>query len=379
MDFVMTGDRKELTDVLGAAAKVVATSVSNPVISQMHLIHSEEKGRTYVEATDNRMAVRIVMDAQFDQPEVDVLFSPKFAQAVKAQSDGQVRVEMVGTQATVTGTGRGKYTVTTSTGEWPNIKVGEEEVNWDDVPGAAADEVLGKIGRASRFASKNDAQHPATHGVHLRMEETGTLVTESTDSYRMYQHRTASGGPWPMKGEDAVVPFAMVQNLEALFPGSVEIKLASDDSLFYARDLPGTIHFSCRRVGGKFPEVDRLVPTDSKWNLTVNRAELETALSRVRAMTDGSTPVELTIEKDGLLSLMRLRSATKDGEEAVEYVSLPNDEYEPFRAAFNIKYLDEALDAFSDDEIQIELTGELKPALLQAGTTRMLVMAVRLA
>jgi DNA polymerase III sliding clamp (beta) subunit (PCNA family) len=370
IEFTLVGDRNDLLATLTQAERFVSKTGSNDAIRHIRIYHSTTHGKTFVEATNQVMGFRGHLWANFDQPEIDVLASPRIVKAIGAMRSGEVRVSKEGGELTVRGTGKGTYAVPVGSGSFPSALPGIENVDWSAIQPVDAGDALREMQASSRFTAKGHG-NPAMSGINLRVVNGNSLGIDATDSYRLFQSSVdlpAAGFPF---GEDEVIlPVSMVHELVKLFPAG-DIKFSSDTNLFFASDPAGTVLFACRRVGGKFPNVDTIVPTFNA-GMTAKLPDLREAVVKLRSVAGGRA-VSLDVRKDELV----LSSRSDDGSAAEEYV--PITATDEVKIGFNLDHLHEGLALFGEDEVTLSFTTPLRPALLSNGVEkrRYLIMPVR--
>lgn len=346
----LTGSRDDIAGALALAARFTASHKSNPQLNHLRLKVGED-GVSYVEATDQRASIRTALYAQCAE-EVDILAHPDLAAAVKAMPRGEVTITQDGTTLKVSGKGKAEYTVSTLDKEAIDAFPGEDDVDWDDVQPIDASDALTVMEVAARYASRKE-ENPSIVGVNLRVSN-GKLAVESTDGVRLFSDRVDLPAPgFPFKEDEVLLPPRMVNELNKVFPTG-EVSFAATTNLFFARDPNGETIFASRRIGGKFPDVSKLVPSYQE-PLAVPRAELSETLDRMRGVIKAK-PVQLRFEQDEL----RLHAKTSTGA-AIEYIALPNGPADPVEVAFNVDYLADAISLFKGTELKFHVLTPLRP------------------
>jgi DNA polymerase III sliding clamp (beta) subunit (PCNA family) len=368
MSFILKGERNDLAGALALASRFVASHKSNPQLNQLRL-RRLETGESYVEATDQRASIRTALWATGPE-EVDVLAHPDLANAVKAMSTGEVTIaqEDGSKVITVYGKGKAKYSVATLDQTPIDSFPGEDELSWEDVQPVNASNALEVMEIAARFTSKKE-DNPSLVGVNLRVTADTELAVEATDGSRLFSDKVVlpSAG-FPFHEDEVLLPPRMIAELGRVFPKG-EVLFAATANLFFAKDPAGETLFASRRIGGKFPDVDKIVPT-YKRHLRVPREGLADALDRMRTVVKAK-PVQLTFEGDQL----KLVSRTGTGS-AEEWVDLPTEAGDiPTSIAFNVDYLAEALSLFKGAELRMHIETPLRPAKLDDSGVRFVLLA----
>lgn len=368
MGFTLKGERNDVVGALALASRFVASHKSNPQLSQLRL-RRLSTGESYVEATDQRASIRTALWAT-GPAEVDVMVHPDLANAVKAMSAGEVTIAQEDDSKVVTihGKGKSKYSVATLDEAPVNAFPGEDELSWDDVQPVDASDALEVMEIATRFASKKE-DNPSLVGVNLRVTADTELAVEATDGSRLFADRVAlpSAG-FPFHEDEVLLPPRMIAELGRVFPGG-QVLFAATANLFFAKDPAGETLFASRRIGGKFPQVDQIVP-QYKRHLKVPREALSDALDRMRTVVKGK-PVQLSFENDQL----KLSSRTGTGS-AEEWVDLTTEAGDAATSiAFNVDYLAEAISLFKGSDLRFHVETPLRPIKIDDSGVRFVLLA----
>lgn len=123
-----------------------------------------------------------------------------------------------------------------------------------------------------------------------------------------------------------------------------------------------THYLSSRLISGEYPRYHELFPADYKYLCHFNREEINSAIDRVAVMSDDRTHlIKLHFEGETL----QISANTPDVGRAQEEVPM-RFEGQVLDVAVNVKYIQEVLQRLASEEIQLEMTGPLKPLILKA-------------
>jgi DNA polymerase-3 subunit beta len=123
----------------------------------------------------------------------------------------------------------------------------------------------------------------------------------------------------------------------------------------------GTLALSAKLVDAQFPPYDQVIPKDQDKRIVVKRTGLLDALRRISIMaSDRTYGIKIHVAKDTL----RITSDNPDLGEAKEELDA---DYAgaALTIGFNAKYLMEVLSQMEDEEVQLELGGELDPGIVR--------------
>lgn len=123
----------------------------------------------------------------------------------------------------------------------------------------------------------------------------------------------------------------------------------------------GSTQLSSRLIEGQFPNWEKIVPTETKSRVIVDRSEILKAVklasvfarseANIVKLLTGSSKLTLSSQAKELGSQQKEIGAQCEGEE--------------MEIAFNVKFLQEALQALSGTQVTLELSGPLSAAILK--------------
>lgn len=365
MAYSLTGARDDIAGALSLASRFTASHKSTSQLNQLRIVAGPSIS-SYVEATDQRSSIRTALWVQCAE-DVDVMAHPELANAVKAMPAGEITITQDGTKLTVSGKSKSKYSVGTLDGEPIIAFPGEDEVDWVNTKPINATDALSTMQVAVRYVAKQES-NPSIVGVNLRVDKaTNMLAVESTDGARLFHDKVKlPDHGFPFQEDEVMLPPRMVAELGKVFP-SGEVSFAANPNLFFARDPQGETTFASRRIGGKFPDLEKILPK-FEHTLSVPRQDVADALSRMGSVVKGK-PVQLAF-KDKELHLTS-RTSTGSAEEFVNLSVAAAD----VTIAFNLEYLMDAVSLFSGDELSLRVSSSLRPMQVRDKGERFLLLA----
>ncbi len=130
---------------------------------------------------------------------------------------------------------------------------------------------------------------------------------------------------------------------------------------------------------GNYPETSRLIPTESKTDITVNTKEFLQAIDRASllAREGRNNVVKLTADEGGE---MEVSSNTPEIGKVVEEIQSQSIAGEELKISFSAKYMMDALKALEGTDITISFTGAMRPFVIRPlhdETTLQLILPVR--
>lgn len=122
----------------------------------------------------------------------------------------------------------------------------------------------------------------------------------------------------------------------------------------------GTYTLSCRFINGRYPNYNRVIPTNNPFELTVDRVSLLNAMKRVSLFaSSASSLVRMNIRPNELLLAAQDLDYTLSAEERVEC------EYEgnAMTIGFNATYMIEVLGNIPADTVVVRLSDPARPGI----------------
>ena len=217
----------------------------------------------------------------------------------------------------------------------------------------------------TKISASTQESRPILTGIHLALNGNDVKAV-TTDSHRLSQRIVTLTGTDATVKADVIMPAKSFNELQSLLEGQdrVEIKLAANQAVF---DLGHTTFYS-RLLEGNYPETDRLIPTESTTQLTIEASALLGAINRASLLSHESrnNVVQLTLE-DGVVTLIGTSQEVGRVQEELVTKSVEGDNLE---ISFNPDYVRDALRVFSGKSVDIKFTSNLRPfTLTPAGET----------
>jgi DNA polymerase-3 subunit beta len=216
--------------------------------------------------------------------------------------------------------------------------------------------------RQTIFAVSTDETRPFLTGVYV-VAEGGEIRLVATDGGRLALRTARIGGsglPDQTASMAAIVPSKAMHELARLLAGvdgEISIGLVDNQVVVSTGDL----RVVSRLISGQFPNYQQVIPKEFKQSVRVATERLHAGVRRVAITArDSATVVRFGTEDD----ILRLQSNTPEVGRAQEEIEVAA-EGEAIQAAFNARYLMDALSVIEADEVSFDLTGPLSPGALR--------------
>ena len=240
-----------------------------------------------------------------------------------------------------------------------------------DAPSIAisADVLSVLIARTQFSISPDDTRPNLNSALFEQQKERVRMVT--TDGHRLSKMEIPTAGDSPEAS--LLLPLKAVQELkrladearaEAPKDAAVIIELVPSGPNAFFR--VGQATFSVKLVDAQFPAYQQVIPSRSTQRARIPRAAFADALKAVSlAATSRTGGVRVTLAP----GLLRITSESPESGDGLDEVPMEYDGPD-VTIGFNAKYFQDVLSAMDDEEeVLLEFSGELDPAVLRPGST----------
>lgn len=211
------------------------------------------------------------------------------------------------------------------------------------------------FGNVAYAVSADQTTRPVLSGVLVEVERE-TLQMTGLDGFQMSVDRA------PCHGADtlsAIVPGAFLKLVSQTVGPEDDVSLSVNGNVITA----GTdgMMLSCVLLSGQFPDVKRIMPDSFKIECLTDGGELMNALKSGSVVNSKQNLVKLDISADSI-------RITNNGDNAEYEADVPCmttgiENGETFRIAFNQKYLMNAVNAVSDDDVVLHFNSSVSPCV----------------
>ncbi|MGY3743441.1 DNA polymerase III subunit beta [Leuconostoc inhae] len=358
-------NRQAFIKALNDVSRAISSRTTIPILTNIKIVLTQEELILTGSNSDISIETRIDQSdtgAQLiiKQPGGITLLATFFSNIVKNLPADDMTLSVDGVRASIT-SGASDFTIN-----------GQDVHNYPQLPemddvqslSVSAAQLVDIISQTKISASTQESR-PILTGIHLALNGNDVKAV-TTDSHRLSQRIVTLTGTDAQVKADVIIPAKSFNELQSLLEGQdrVEIKLAANQAVF---DLGNTTFYS-RLLEGNYPETDRLIPTESTTQLTIEASALLGAINRASLLSHESrnNVVQLTLE-DGVVTLIGTSQEVGRVQEELVTKSVEGDNLE---ISFNPDYVRDALRVFSGKSVDIKFTSNLRPfTLTPAGET----------
>ena len=336
MEFV--ANREIILPALNKVNGVVERRQTLPILGNLLVVARE--GRITLTGTDMEVEIKTSFEAEIQQEGETTIPARKLVDICRNLSDGAaIRFKTNGERCAVT-SGRGRFSLgLLPATDFPATETEREEGGFDfQIPESRFKRLLDKTAFAM---AKQDVRY-YLNGLLLELDPAAGLVGVATDGHRLAKFVTPLDLALDEKRQ-AIVPNKAVLELKRQLGNTddpISIRLG-ERSL---RVVVGDTTMTSKLVDGRYPEYERVIPSNIGRTATVEKDTLKRALSRTSILSNDKYPgVRLNFDPGTL----KLLAHNPDQEEAEEEIEM---EYsgEEVSIGFNSGYLIDVLGAIDE-------------------------------
>jgi DNA polymerase-3 subunit beta len=356
-------ERDELADVFSRANRAIGLRPAQPILQG--ILCETTGSRLRVTGTDLEMTIRTTADVNVQEDGRVVVPGKLATEAIRKLPSGSVTVESSEGEVVITGRGPRFSLRELPAVDYPDL--GDPNLEGSlDVDGDALSNAISQVA----IAASSDAARPILTGVLFEPTDAGVRLV-ATDSYRLAL-RDLEGFSL---GEAGLVPARGLKELSRSI-GAKEMRVSVGTREIVFGSQRGTL--TLRLIEGSFPKYGSLLPESYPNRLVVSKEHLLDALGRAALVAEDHIPVRITMRDGGAEMTVTRQDVGGEVEHVPGQFEGSADEV---LIAFNPRYLSEGVSAVTTDDVQIEVTDGLKPAVLRGvGDTSFLylLMPVRI-
>ena len=353
----LTITKRSLLKGLSRAHPVADRKSPMAILSNI-LLTVEDKNALRLAATDLYLGITTMVEADVVKKGSIALSARTFFDIVKALPDGDVKIRVGDKHDVHVECGKVKYRIPGMEGDdFPSLP------HPGDVKFAKLDaSLLGELIALTQYSMSSDDTRPHLAGTWFQSDDSVVRMV-TTDGHRLSKAESK------LKAESfsMLIPHKGIGELKRLVedargnkedkPQNVEVAVSGGHAFFKRSD----IMLSVKLADEQFPPYDKVIPTKQNKRVIAARSLLVEALRRISLVAaDRSGGVQIELE-NGQLKIKSQNPEVGEGSEEIE-VDYSGDS---LAIGFNAKYLLDALSSLPNDEVVLELAGELDPGVVK--------------
>ena len=341
---------------LQAVQNVVGSRTTLPILSNVLL--RAEGDRVEFTATDLDVSVSCKVEAKVNKPGATTIPVKKLFGIVRELGGTEIEIETDEKNICTIRCGSSFFKINgLSAEEFPPLPKFK-----DDKKVTLSQETVKGMMRKTSFAVSTDESRYVLNGIYISLKD-HKMTMVATDGRRLALVDEEVDISEKSSGE-FIVPAKAVTELNRLLQekGEVEIKFGENQASFALKDEKDlSLLLITKLIEGNYPNYRQVIPGEAKERVPLNREEMVQALRRAEIMTsEKANSVKLSFGKNNLA----ITANSPEVGEARETLAV-NYKGKEMAIAFNPRYLIDALNALSEDEVFFELIDELSPGVIK--------------
>lgn len=222
-------------------------------------------------------------------------------------------------------------------------------------------DILKTMIRQTSFAAATTELRPILTGIMWALDE-DQLHFVATDSHRLASRKSHVEASPELSLENIVTPAKSMQELSKILSDDdslVDIVATDNQILFKTKN----ILFYSRLLSGTYPDVNRIIPQQSKTDIILNTKEFLHAIERASLLAkDGKNNVvkfSILPSKD-----IEISSISPEVGKVTEEIQASSIEGEDIKISFNAKYMLDTLRTIDSEEVKVRFTGAMSPFII---------------
>ncbi len=356
-----TVSQEELTQALTRAQAIADRKSSMPILA--HVLLQAKEGYLHLCATDLTLQVTSTLKASIEEEGQLTLPARTLFDVVKNLPSAAVELASVDDAQVEVRAGKSRYRLAYLKGDdYPELPQADEAKECTmNVESQRLLSVLSKV----HISMTQDSSRPHLAGALLEIHK-DRLRMVSIDGHRLTC--VESLGDTPQALDPLLLPAKGVHELRRLLEDKLiagddtQVRVMINRPYFFLQR--GSVILGIKLIQDGFPPYAQVIPQSHQRQAVVSRQALVDALRRVRVlMQDKSRPVRFCFESASL----QLTSESPEVGDAYEEIEA-SYEGETLMIGLNAGYVLDALGVLEDEEITLQLSGDLDPSVIRPAT-----------
>jgi len=338
-----------LSKALSTVARIANSRNPLPILSNVLL--KTENNRLSIAATNLDIGITHFIGSKIETEGAITVPARLMQDFVSSLPDSVLNLELTDNKLHIT-TDQYQSTINGIVADdFPVMPAIKEGVTWKS-PAADFKKALSQV----VFAASADDARPVLNGVYFHSSGTQAVVV-ATDSYRLAENKLGKA----TKPINFLVPASAAQDLLRIISDTdKEVVVTHDDQqvLFHA----GDVSLVARLIEGNYPDYRKLIPTKFETIATLARADFLN-ITKVSSLFARESAGSITVKADKQDGVSINAIASQLGENTAKAEAKVTGGGE---VTLNSRYLIDALNAFSAEEVEFCFNGKLEPVILRS-------------
>lgn len=350
--------RKDLVTLIGKIQTTTPTKPAIPILANI-LIEAADNLLT-ITATDLTVSMKVYAEAKVEKPGAITLPARRFFQLIREMTSEQIEITTHECIANIKA-GSSLFKLNgINKEEFPTLP----QLEGGDFFTMSSMRLKQLFAKTCFAVARDDSRHEL-NGVFMKIEKT-SLTFIGTDGKKLA--KVLADVPSCEIEGSYIIPLKAVEEIIKILDEDHPVKI-----FLYGDKIAvetSTITVISKLLSGEYPDVSRVIPTQSEHKVILQKDELITLLKQIALFTsDTNHSVKFTFD-EGELNLTARGSDLGEGK-----VSMPVDFHDKlFEIAFNPTSFMDILRHCKDDTVTFQMTNPYNPGIIQDNSSALFVI-----
>jgi DNA polymerase III subunit beta len=347
--------QENLNQALSIVSRFVSPKTQLPILA--NILFSTQEGRLHLSATNLEVGIDLSVGAKIEEEGSIALPAKELTEYVSYLSAGKIDLSLdKKTQLKITSPQTETIFAGLDAKDFPEIPKMDPQKTFS-LPVSLLSGTIPQI----VYSAATDDTRPVLTGIYWHFFDT-KLRMVATDGYRLSLKDLTLSIPVSFGKKDQLtflIPGKTLQEIVKLIKTEEDVKigLTSDENQVIFQ-LPDTT-LASRLIDGNFPDYERILPSDHKTTITLDKEELAQNLRLASVFArESANVVKVKVQKD---YLELTANSPQVGQNLARVPAQVEGDF--FDIAFNYRFLLDFLNVCQSDILTIKLTDSLAPGV----------------
>jgi DNA polymerase-3 subunit beta len=340
--------QENLKNAVSLTSHFISLKAQLPILGNILL--KTDKSKLTLSATNLETSISTSIGAKIEEEGEITVNGKVFNDLISNLSTGQIELEIE------------KEQIKISTGSFKSNILGSNASDFPALPKSVGKdsfkintkEFVSSLSKVL-FSVSSDETRPILTGV-LFVFKDSSLYLVSTDGFRLTEIKLKTKIEIP--DLKIIVPKEILNEISKL-TDSEEVEVSFDKENNQIIFSIGDTILSSRIIEGEFPDYQKIIPTSSICNLTVDKQDFEKAIKLASVFARDSGNIVRMVVKENYLKLKAESSSSGNQEMELE-VKTEDLKQEEINIMFNFRFIEELLKIITAEEVQIQISDNNK-------------------
>lgn len=357
--------KNHLNEAIQHVSKAITNRTTIPILSGIKLDLNSEG--LILTASDTDISIQCFIPAVEDDQEIIsileqgsiVLPAKIFVEMIRKLPERHIEIEVQPNYHSIVRSGSTELQLMgLDPEEYPLLPVLDEN-NTLSVPA----DLLKTMIRETSFAVSNNESTPVLTGVQWQFAEQ-EIKCIATDRHRLASRQASIQQTIPNLFQPIVIAGKTLNELNKIVPEQetmIDIVVANNQVLFKVDN----ILFYSRLLDGAYPDTSKIIPTEYKTELILNKKIFLDSIDRAYVLSreENTNIVNLKTMENRTIEIS---SSLSEHGQITDQITVQEMNGDELQISFNSKYMLDALKAIESDILHIGFTGAMSPIIIKA-------------